>query len=111
MGVQHALIIELDQLVLAAATHGNHAGSGQRAPLLRCDVPDECRVMQLEGDDPATDEVPSEGFDRAFDFRKFGHVRLTSGRDTGKFVAPGYRRNAVPDVTIAVDGSLSVEPS
>ena len=31
--------------------------------------------MELEGHDPAADEVATQHDDGAFDFRKFGHVR------------------------------------
>lgn len=75
MGVKNAAVIEIDELVLSAAPHGDDTDAGKRAPLASRQPATERGMMEGDGRDATANEMAAQLNDGAFDFGKLGHVR------------------------------------
>jgi hypothetical protein len=68
--VQHAAVIEIDELVLAASPHRDDTRANNRSPLGGLDAAPQRGVMYLEIRDVAADDVSPELDHGALDFGK-----------------------------------------
>ena len=73
--VQHPSVIEMDELVLAAAFDGADAGATERAQACRRNAPLQCRVKHLGTDDRVADERGAQAANRTFDLGELGHSK------------------------------------
>jgi hypothetical protein len=68
MRVQHATVVEIDELVFATPPHRDDAGAEDRAALRRRDAAAQRRMMDVERRNAATDDMTPQLDDRALDF-------------------------------------------
>jgi hypothetical protein len=76
--VQHASILEVDELVLAAAAHADDGQAADRPALRRRDAAAQGGMMDFEIGDAAADDMATQLDDRAFDFRKLGQAQFSA---------------------------------
>jgi hypothetical protein len=90
MGVQHAPVGEMEQLMFASPFDVEHARSAQRAQTRRRDASGEGGMFELDAANSFFKGGPTQAPNRAFDFWEFRHrsdfsgQQLTRSRDTGE---------------------------